>query len=386
MASVTKETIIFDTLINNSGYNFYKQMPGTDATTVVSSADLLLGAGSNINVMTVKGVEEDGTTEFELDPTLATHLKELFTVLRAVQLGTDETTNIKTAYDFVMENNDIVAFSETLASEINLEEKKQEFKDEKNKLITMMAKNKNIYTKLGSNNFYYYILLAVLSIYTLGTLFLYVQSGGQSFVPNVMDLKVTYTLLIGLCSLVLTIFVIIDIYQLVTRKNYESFTSPSTTIENPTIDDLLTVVLDYLSRLPIIIEYDKQLRNDINTNKEEVIHSILNDFNNINYVNMRRYQITDYKINESRSRVHFVKYAFLVVSLIGILAGLYLRSGDTSIIATVYVNKAVFTYISAFLVFSYILIIMLNIKQNKIRRKYNWNKLYWNVKAINEKK
>jgi uncharacterized Tic20 family protein len=201
-----------------------------------------------------------------------------------------------------------------------------------------------------------------------------------------MDLKVTYTLLIGLCSLVLTIFVIIDIYQLVTRKNYESFTSPSTTIENPTIDDLLTVVLDYLSRLPIIIEYDKQLRNDINTNKEEVIHSILNDFNNINYVNMRRYQITDYKINESRSRVHFVKYAFLVVSLIGILAGLYLRSGDTSIIATVYVNKAVFTYISAFLVFSYILIIMLNIKQNKIRRKYNWNKLYWNVKAINEKK
>jgi hypothetical protein len=353
---------------------------------VVSSADLLLGAGSNIKVMTVKGVEEDGTTEFELDPTLATHLKELFTVLRAVQLGTDETTNIKTAYDFVMENNDIVAFSETLASEINLEEKKQEFKDEKNKLITMMAKNKNIYTKLGSNNFYYYILLAVLSIYTLGTLFLYVQSGGQSFVPNVMDLKVTYTLLIGLCSLVLTIFVIIDIYQLVTRKNYESFTSPSTTIENPTIDDLLTVVLDYLSRLPIIIEYDKQLRNDINTNKEEVIHSILNDFNNINYVNMRRYQITDYKINESRSRVHFVKYAFLVVSLIGILAGLYLRSGDTSIIATVYVNKAVFTYISAFLVFSYILIIMLNIKQNKIRRKYNWNKLYWNVKAINEKK
>jgi hypothetical protein len=386
MASVTKETIIFDTLINNSGYNFYKQMPGTDATTVVSSADLLLGAGSNINVMTVKGVEEDGTTEFELDPTLATHLKELFTVLRAVQLGTDETTNIKTAYDFVMENNDIVAFSETLASEINLEEKKQEFKDEKNKLITMMAKNKNIYTKLGSKNFFYYILLAVLSIYTLGTLFLYVQSGGQSFVPNVMDLKVTYTLLIGLCSLVLTIFVIIDIYQLVTRKNYESFTSPSTTIENPTIDDLLTVVLDYLSRLPIIIEYDKQLRNDINTNKEEVIHSILNDFNNINYVNMRRYQITDYKINESRSRVHFVKYAFLVVSLIGILAGLYLRSGDTSIIATVYVNKAVFTYISAFLVFSYILIIMLNIKQNKIRRKYNWNKLYWNVKAINEKK
>jgi hypothetical protein len=386
MASVTKETIIFDTLINNSGYHFYKQMPGTDATTVVSSADLLLGAGSNIKVMTVKGVEEDGTTEFELDPTLATHLKELFTVLRAVQLGTDETTNIKTAYDFVMENNDIVAFSETLASEINLEEKKQEFKDEKNKLITMMAKNKNIYTKLGSNNFYYYILLAVLSIYTLGTLFLYVQSGGQSFVPNVMDLKVTYTLLIGLCSLVLTIFVIIDIYQLVTRKNYESFTSPSTTIENPTIDDLLTVVLDYLSRLPIIIEYDKQLRNDINTNKEEVIHSILNDFNNINYVNMRRYQITDYKINESRSRVHFVKYAFLVVSLIGILAGLYLRSGDTSIIATVYVNKAVFTYISAFLVFSYILIIMLNIKQNKIRRKYNWNKLYWNVKAINEKK
>ena len=386
MASVTKETIIFDTLINNSGYHFYKQMPGTDATTVVSSADLLLGAGSNIKVMTVKGVEEDGTTEFELDPTLATHLKELFTVLRAVQLGTDETTNIKTAYDFVMENNDIVAFSETLASEINLEEKKQEFKDEKNKLITMMAKNKNIYTKLGSNNFYYYILLAVLSIYTLGTLLLYVQSGGQSFVPNVMDLKVTYTLLIGLCSLVLTIFVIIDIYQLVTRKNYESFTSPSTTIENPTIDDLLTVVLDYLSRLPIIIEYDKQLRNDINTNKEEVIHSILNDFNNINYVNMRRYQITDYKINESRSRVHFVKYAFLVVSLIGILAGLYLRSGDTSIIATVYVNKAVFTYISAFLVFSYILIIMLNIKQNKIRRKYNWNKLYWNVKAINEKK
>jgi hypothetical protein len=196
MASVTKETIIFDTLINNFGYHFYKQMPGTDATTVVTSTDLLLGASLNLVIVSVKGVEEDGTTEFELDPTLATHLKELFTVLRAVQLGTDETTNIKTAYDFVMENNDIVAFSETLASEINLEEKKQEFKDEKNKLITMMAKNKNIHTKLGSNNFYYYILLAVLSIYTLGTLFLYVQSGSQSFIPNVMDLKVTYTLLI----------------------------------------------------------------------------------------------------------------------------------------------------------------------------------------------
>jgi hypothetical protein len=122
-----------------------------------------------------------------------------------------------------------------------------------------------------------------------------------------------------------------------------------------------------------------------NSNKVEVIDSILKDFNNMNYVNMRRYQLTDYKINETRNKTHFIKYAFLIASIIGLLGGFKLRTGVIPYSENYLpINGTVFYGVSIVLILGFVTMFILHQKQNQIRRKYNWNKLYWNVKATHD--
>jgi hypothetical protein len=175
-------------------------------------------------------------------------------------------------------------------------------------------------------------------------------------------------------------------YYLLNKKHYEMFSDTENV--DVTIVMLKEMIRDYVQKIPVIMEYNESIRSDDrlnNTNKAEVIDSILKDFNNMNYVNMRRYQLTDYKINETRSKTHFVKYAFLIASIIGLLGGLKLRTRiiplDNNYLP---ISGKMFTGVSMVLILGYITVFILHQKQNQIRRKYNWNKLYWNVKATHQ--
>lgn len=275
--------------------------------------------------------------------------------------------------EFLHNRIDLSDFTTELAKDLNQDDKRKEFETDKNRLITLMAKNKNIYNKFNSKQFYFYILLGVLLMFTIGLIFIYLQA-------ERIGIDVAPMILIGLSSVVLILIAVLDIYVMSTNRHYENFVTSDTT-------SIVELETQYIEKIPTIAKLENLMKdNKGNKNKKEVIQSILKDFNNMNYVNMRRYQLTDYKINETRNKVHFIKYAFVIISIIGMLSGLYLRTMDKNVLSNYLpISSGVFTGISLILAFTFIFTFFMHKKQNMMRNKYNWNKLYWNVKATHDK-
>lgn len=99
-----------------------------------------------------------------------------------------------------------------------------------------------------------------------------------------------------------------------------------------------------------------------------MVDRILSDFNNKGYGSMREFQTIDYKINHKKQHITYILYTTLVSTIIFIMVGLTMMGlFDINITITV----------GSVLIVIYLLIILLNFKQNQVRRKYNWNKTYW---------
>jgi hypothetical protein len=157
---------------------------------------------------------------------------------------------------------------------------------------------------------------------------------------------------------------------------------PYSGIQSP--EDLDENLLTFLESLDENLMKAKDVLEYTSGKKSEIVKGILHDYNNMNYVNMRKYQITDYRLQESRSRIHFMKYGFLIISIIGILGGLSLRGQDKTIGQSFSIPTDMFIGTSVLLLVSYLTVYLLHQKQNMIRKKYNWDKLYWNIKAISD--
>jgi hypothetical protein len=263
---------------------------------------------------------------------------------------------------------------------------KNNFDKQKNKLVTLITKNDNIERKFVRRRIYNLVFYMLILFYVLGMLFIYIQAidtikfGKVNILPGLdtsHKKELISTALIAISLFMLFVFVIIDMYQRLTAKHYEQFEE----LGNCTGDEDLTdvgglgpfgLIKTYVMMVTLIGRFHMNLQESQDTKKADMIQSILNDYENVNYVNMRQYQITDYKINNSRSKMSHIKYAFFIVSLCGLLAGLYLRGT---------VPFDLFVGTCLILIVLYITIIALREKQNNIRKKYNWNKLYWNLKA-----
>lgn len=283
------------------------------------------------------------------------------------------------------ENMQFIA-ENTQEDSVILSDSKKQFDKEKNKLITLMTKNENIQNKLKKRKVYNLIFSIILFLYIFFLTMMYSQA--MNVIPGVvspLNKQSSFVIIIGVSITVLLISVLIDAYYMIKRKDYESFqTAPC----EYTIPLTPTSVGNYLDKLKASHEITSSIKLVDDTKKSEIIQSILNDYDNINYENMRRYQLTDYKINESRNKFHFMKYAYIMISIIGILAGLYIR--QTTIMSaenaanTFGITRDTFIGGSILLIMSYFVMYLLHNKQNKIRKKYNWNKLYWNIKAVQQ--
>ena len=305
-------------------------------------------------------IDDDSITISE--PSQVKILDRLNSIIKSEELSPDQICNeihkIRNMVNFV--------------NDLNNDEYRQQFENDKNRLITLMAKNQNIYSKLNSKKINFYIFLGVFVFYTIGLSFIYLQTA-------LLTKDVQAVILIGLSVFVLIMYAIVDIYDMVTRKHYEEFNEEG----NDCSDDAVNAVIqEIISNIAMFAEVeDKLVNNERNTQKKEIVKSILQDFNNVNYVNMRRYQLTDYKINETRSNMHFVKYAFLLVSVVGLMAGLQLRTELGVPDNFLPISKGFLMGTTVFLILTYIAVFFLHRKQNMMRKKYNWNKLYWNVRA-----
>lgn len=331
----------------------------------------------NDNQQDLKTALTQAVISMNQEPEFNSEFREL-KVQKLISLGeVVRTRDLPSIVDYLCKQDNMSEFVDSLSND----EDEEEFQRHKNKLITLITKNNNIQTKYSRRKFYQNIMFGLMLMLVIGFSFLYLSGKNDQNM-----LQTSYVLMISLSLGILVLFVIYEVYIMLSKKSLviEEFNTPCQYSGIQSTDDLDQNLLTFLASLDENLMKAKDVLEYTSGKKSEIVKGILHDYNNMNYVNMRKYQITDYRLQESRSRIHFMKYGFLIISIIGILGGLSLRSQDKTIGQSLSIPTDMFIGISVLLVVSYLTVYLLHQKQNMIRKKYNWDKLYWNIKAISD--
>lgn len=330
-----------------------------------------------------------------LDGMLTSELNQLFSMMREIDLlvaSSDDVdpvliqTKMNELYNKVKRGTDMIDFGNEIANEMSMEQERQLFERHKSKLVTLMNKNRNINKKLDKNRLYMYILLFVLIMYAAFMSLLYLHGDNLINIRQLSELvnpDSVYIIMLVVSIVVLFVYVIVDVYYLFTKREYETFFTEDT--DTPVTAEVLVYhVNEYVHKLPMLVDLRRELKENITDKRAEVVKSILNDFNNLNYINMRKYQLADYNVNLTKHVINSsVKYGFLLVSVVAILGGLRLRTdilGSRNSATALVVSKPLFTLTTVLAVLFYVLVIASQHRQNLIRRKYNWDKMYFNMR------
>jgi hypothetical protein len=256
--------------------------------------------------------------------------------------------------------------SQVSSQQSGLESDRKKFREQKNRLITLISKNKNIASKYQRSYLYTWIMFIALVLYVV------VMS---ALISNMTGLEkgISDTVVLSVSSIVLCIILFFKIYSSVMTLNMEGFTEPSNcpeTITDPALvkEKLLDVLDTYLSSYKILSDYNNLMGDTGTVEQRKIIQTILKDYNNVNYVNMRKYQLTDYRLESVMHKRRFVMYGFMLMSMIGLLSVTLADSGPMS---------GMFPAVASSLVGMYLVTYLLYVRQNMSRKRYNWNKLYW---------
>jgi hypothetical protein len=262
-----------------------------------------------------------------------------------------------------------------------LDELRKRYQREKNLLQTLVSKNKNINRRYARSNMFTILMLTMLVVYSVVMGALIMNMGNLSPQLNSM-VKIT------LSSVVLMGILMTSLYKMITSSTFEGFaTGPVCNVFTADMWDeagvftgsesvrqvLITSLETYLSTIKTLDDYNELTKGAQTNEQQKLITAILTDYDNVNYLNMRRYQSTDYKLERSRYQQRFIQYGFVIVSIIGLLSSTLTKEGPMS---------GLFVSISSGLVLFYLIAFLLYSKQNMVRKKYNWNKLYWNVENL----
>lgn len=108
----------------------------------------------------------------------------------------------------------------------------------------------------------------------------------------------------------------------------------------------------------------------VNVQKEQlkVVDRVVSDFYNKGFSSFRSFQRKDYKINHKEFQIRHLKYSFIIFAISMILLGLSLMGK---------MNIAISSTIIAILIILYSIFFYLKIQQNRMRRKYEWGKMYY---------
>jgi hypothetical protein len=256
------------------------------------------------------------------------------------------------------------------------------FESEKNKLITYNTKNTNINIKHKTNRIFKNTILLAIIFYTFTLVGMFVF--GKKYPNTNMG---NGLIIVSLFSMI--ILVSLDLYIYYKQPILEEFNEPTcltisvfdfvkpeeAVVQTQEVPDVQTQEIRALLFLKSLIDtYDvvNHVNKEVNVKNDEVVNSLVNDYKKLNYANMRNFLLTSYKIKKIKDDIHFSRWSFFVVSIIGICAGLYL-------IGTI--NSHVFIGISCTISSILLIIYVLHQKQHMMRSKYNWDKLYWRMKA-----
>lgn len=366
----SSSTTSFEAIFEKYGF-----MEATSSATIDGSGVVIPAEGSSIADLVAAG--NDGGFDDQ-------NINDAWKLLSLYRASTDTSTgspvegymwmyNAMICHFYQRANSIVVAggelsstSSELSSQQSSLEKDRKEFREQKNRLITLISKNKNISSKYQRSYIYTWILFITLIVYVA------VMS---ALITNTVGLEkgIKDTVVLSISSVVMCVILFFKIYASMMTLNIEGFTEPSACPETITdvtlVREKLVEVLDtYLNSYKILNDYNALVGDSGTIEQRKIISTILKDYNNVNYVNMRKYQLTDYRLESVMHKRRFVMYGFMLMSMIGLLSVTLADSGPMS---------GMFPTITASLVAMYIVTYMLYVRQNMSRKRYNWNKLYW---------
>lgn len=329
--------------------------------------------------------------KYSLNANLEQELKGLFDSLLDIDIaGTNNLVDRKNilmeqVYVSALRKAEMIDFADEVTDSGVSEAQRIEFQNQKNRLLTLMNKNRNIKNRLNHSVTIKVVLLSVLVLYVMMLSSIYIHGKVEiGLMNNLMNKSTSGLVLILISLLVVFIYVIIDVYTLIyKKKSIEEFVEGDPLLQpagkaTPSMIELVAAVRNLISKLPMVADLKQKLRENVSDKQGYAIQNILSDFSNMNFINMRRYQLNDFKLNKNKQTIDLsIKYAFLLVSFIGLLAGLNLRSeGQTTGLV---VTGGMFMTMSIILMIVYTLVLIRINRQNRLRRQYNWNMLYFNT-------
>ena len=351
-------------------------------TTTVSDYSTFLGHINNVfdktysdlnefqdYVETLRFVENDES--HPLHKGLKTAIKDLLNLLTTTSTTEDD------ILCYICEKYKIHKFVTNLDEHEDVINSKKVFEIEKNKLITFASKNANIQDRLHQNKIWRYSMLFGLLFFIIGLSTMYHLGRTSKNVKYPFDM-----ILISVSLMCVFLFIIIDLIMLFTKRTVsENFTGCETdncvynnSGEFPNINSKL---VQFFDDLVTINRYNEKLQENDVKQKTEVVNALLNDYKRVNYINLRNFQLTNYKLNATKYNIHFIKWGFIIAGIIGVFAGMNIRKNSSYPVSDMF-----FVTVALTLIMLFTIIFLLNQKQHMIRKKYNWDKLYWRIKSI----
>ena len=278
---------------------------------------------------------------------------------------------------YICEKDKIHKFVTELDDNDDIINAKKVFEIEKNKMITFASKNSNIQDRLYKNKMWRYSLLFGLLFFIIGlsTIYYMGRTSKQQKLP--FDL-----ILISVSMMCVFFFIIMDLIILFSRRTVsETFVDSCATEDcqynNNVFPNINSKIMEFFDDLVTIHRYNHTLQVKDVRKQTEVVNALLNDYKRVNYINLRNFQLTNYKLNATRYNMHFIKWGFIIAGIIGIFAGLNIRKNSSYPVSDMF-----FITIATTVTLMFFIIFLLNQKQHMIRKKYNWDKLYWRIKSV----
>ena len=293
-------------------------------------------------------------------------------------------------------NQDILLHADDTTDnhDLIIEHNKQQFDKHRSKLLTLFSKNEIIGQRHRQKIYSFWLWFSLMIVMTIGLSIVYFTEIIQN--ENVKSMILMGISLIGLLSMIImTMFVnknttmdhftgdvttddvttgdgTSGLSKCALSINYGDYLSTSTQ-GNEEQDFLDTAYNEHYKTLKSLLDVyttysSTSLEDKVGT--ELAYKNIVKDLENKIYLNMRNYQLIDYKIHDLSSQTDLICKGIMIVSIIGLLSSLQIKN---------IISRDLLSMLSLIMIILYSLLILLVKKNKKSRNKYNWNKMYWNI-------
>lgn len=246
--------------------------------------------------------------------------------------------------------------------------------EELSKMTTFKNKEKNAKRQLRNMRIYMGALLFALVLFTFG---LYALTMGYTG----MDKSTARTLNIGLSATVLLTVLLYSIFNAIRSMRIEEmfeadncrvFTVDNVSTANTVLRDSMQ---SYLTDAKVLADSRNLLSETGDMRAATLATNVLNDNDNLNYLNMRRYELVNFKLRYSDFNIRYLLYGFVMVSILGLVRGSTVDDGPMA---------GLFKLVTIVLVLVYFTSYAMHFKNNQLRKRYNFEQLYWNSNNLSK--